>query len=85
MSTATTFTENLLIDGARVEASSGRTFDVFDPSTGERLATVAQATKADVDRAVASAHPVVGASGSKIATNVIGRRDRAASFAYARR
>ena len=55
MSTTTTQTEGLLIDGARVDASDGQTFDVFDPSTGERLATVAKATKADVSRAVASA------------------------------
>jgi len=55
MSTTTTRTESLLIDGARVEASDGKTFDVFDPSTGERLAIVAKATKADVDRAVKSA------------------------------
>ena len=48
-------TEGLLIDGARADASDGKTFEVFDPSTGERLATVAKATKADVDRAVKSA------------------------------
>ena len=37
-------------------ASDGGTFDVFDPSTGETLATVAKATKSDVDRAVSAAH-----------------------------
>jgi aldehyde dehydrogenase (NAD+) len=55
MSTTITLSEGLLIDGARVPASDGQTFDVFDPSSGERLATVAKATKADVARAVASA------------------------------
>ncbi|HSC14992.1 MAG TPA: aldehyde dehydrogenase family protein [Gammaproteobacteria bacterium] len=55
MSTTSTLIEGLLIDGARVDASDAGTFDVIDPSTGERLATVAKATKADVDRAVASA------------------------------
>jgi aldehyde dehydrogenase (NAD+) len=55
MATTATQTEALLIDGARVEASDGKTFDVFDPSTGERLAIVAKATTADVDRAVKSA------------------------------
>src|SRR5688572_19873031 len=55
MSSTATQTEELLIDGARAGASDGKTFDVFDPSTGERLATVAKATKADVDRAVRSA------------------------------
>ena len=55
MTTTTATTEQLLVDGARVDASDGRTFDVFDPSSGERLATVAKATKADVDRAVKAA------------------------------
>jgi acyl-CoA reductase-like NAD-dependent aldehyde dehydrogenase len=48
-------TEHLLIDGEGVAASDGQTFDVVDPSTGERIAEVAQATAADVDRAVGSA------------------------------
>src|SRR6185503_14776872 len=48
--------EQLIINGERVAASDGGTFDVFDPSTGELLATVAKATKADVSRAVAAAH-----------------------------
>jgi acyl-CoA reductase-like NAD-dependent aldehyde dehydrogenase len=61
MSTTTTRTEGLLIDGARADASDGKTFDVFDPSTGERLATVAKATKADVDRAVKSAQAAMDA------------------------
>ena len=47
--------EQLIINGERVSASDGGTFDVFDPSTGERLATVAKATAADVDRAVQAA------------------------------
>jgi acyl-CoA reductase-like NAD-dependent aldehyde dehydrogenase len=48
--------EPLIIHGERVPASDGGTFEVFDPSTGDRLATVAKATAADVDRAVASAN-----------------------------
>jgi len=47
--------ETLIIDGARVPASDGGTFEVFDPSTGEVLATVAKATTADVGRAVHAA------------------------------
>jgi len=47
--------EQLIINGERTQASDGGTFEVIDPSTGERLAVVAKATKADVDRAVASA------------------------------
>ena len=56
MSTATALTERLIINGERVEASDGKTFDVFNPSTGERLAIVAKATTADVDKAVRCAH-----------------------------
>ena len=48
-------TEQLIINGHRVDASDGRTFDVIDPSSGELLAKVAKATAADVDRAVQSA------------------------------
>lgn len=44
--------DTLIIDGTRVDASAGGTFDVYDPSSGEVLATVAKSTKADVDRAV---------------------------------
>ena len=51
----TTTTEGLIIDGQRVSASDGRTFDVYDPSSGDVLASVAKATKADIARAVQSA------------------------------
>ncbi|HEY2908319.1 MAG TPA: aldehyde dehydrogenase family protein [Vicinamibacterales bacterium] len=47
--------EKLIIDGQRVDASDGATFDVSNPSTGDVLAKVAQATKTDVKRAVQSA------------------------------
>jgi aldehyde dehydrogenase (NAD+) len=52
----TTTAEPLIVNGERVAASDGQTFEVFDPSTGDVLATVAKATKADVHRAVQSAH-----------------------------
>jgi aldehyde dehydrogenase (NAD+) len=48
-------TETFIINGERVSASDKGTFDVFDPSSGELLATVAKATKSDVDRAVSAA------------------------------
>jgi acyl-CoA reductase-like NAD-dependent aldehyde dehydrogenase len=48
--------EQLVIDGQRVDAAGGGTFEVCDPSTGGPLATVARAAKTDVDRAVAAAH-----------------------------
>jgi aldehyde dehydrogenase (NAD+) len=52
----TPMTEQLILNGERTQASDGQTFDVFDPSSGDVLATVAKATTADVDRAVAAAH-----------------------------
>jgi len=45
----------LLIDGHVVEAAEGRRTEIIDPATGERIATVAEAGPADVDRAVAAA------------------------------
>jgi acyl-CoA reductase-like NAD-dependent aldehyde dehydrogenase len=48
--------EQLIIDGARVNASDQGTFDVFDPSSGALLARVSKATSADIDRAVTAAH-----------------------------
>ena len=45
----------LLIDGQWVAAQSGKTFAVFDPSTGQQIATVAEADAADVNLAVAAA------------------------------
>jgi phenylacetaldehyde dehydrogenase len=45
----------LLIDGKSVDAKSGKKFDVFDPATGQSIAVVAEADKADVEEAVKSA------------------------------
>lgn len=45
----------LFIDGEQVDATSGETFPSLSPATGETIATVQQASSADVDRAVASA------------------------------
>ncbi len=47
--------EGLIIDGARTPASDGGVVDIYNPSTGQVLARVAKATKADVDRAVQAA------------------------------
>ncbi|MFP3563374.1 betaine-aldehyde dehydrogenase [Paraburkholderia sp. SIMBA_030] len=48
-------TQRLYIGGAYVDATGGETFDTLDPATGETLATVQQASAADIDRAVQSA------------------------------
>jgi acyl-CoA reductase-like NAD-dependent aldehyde dehydrogenase len=45
----------LLIDGERVPAADGRTFETVDPATGRPITVVAQAGAADVDRAVRAA------------------------------
>jgi len=45
----------VLIDGRWVPAKSGRSFEVFDPSSGEVIAHVPACEKPDVDAAVAAA------------------------------
>jgi aldehyde dehydrogenase (NAD+) len=47
--------DTLIINGTRVNASDGGSFDVYDPSSGDVLATVAKSTRADIDRAVQAA------------------------------
>jgi aldehyde dehydrogenase (NAD+) len=47
-------TQNL-IDGRWTDAASGKTFDTYNPATGEAIARVASSDKADVDKAVAAA------------------------------
>lgn len=52
------FLENvkgLYIDGEYVQAISGKTFDVFDPSTDDVIAKVSEAQADDVDKAVQAA------------------------------
>jgi aldehyde dehydrogenase (NAD+) len=43
------------VNGAWLEPAAGQYFDTADPSTGEKLATVAQGTATDVDAAVRAA------------------------------
>ena len=45
----------LFIDGALVDAKSGKTFDTVNPATGETLATIAEGDAADIDLAVRAA------------------------------
>ncbi len=47
--------KKLFIGGKWVEAASGKTFDTYDPATGEVLARVAEGGAEDIDRAVAAA------------------------------
>src|ERR1700675_1057597 len=43
------------INGGWIEPSAGQYFDTADPSTGEKLASVAQGSSADIDAAVRAA------------------------------
>jgi phenylacetaldehyde dehydrogenase len=45
----------LFIDGQWVRSTHGKTIAVYDPSTGKEIASVVDASDADVDRAVAAA------------------------------
>ncbi|MBX6350186.1 MAG: aldehyde dehydrogenase family protein [Clostridia bacterium] len=45
----------MFIGGEWVEGSEGRSFPTFNPATGEEIARVAEASEADVDRAVRAA------------------------------
>jgi len=47
--------KKMLIAGAWVNAASGKTFDTYNPATGEVLATVAEGDAVDIDRAVKAA------------------------------
>jgi acyl-CoA reductase-like NAD-dependent aldehyde dehydrogenase len=47
--------QQLLIDGSRVAAADGQTFETLDPATGLPITSVAQAGPEDVDRAVNAA------------------------------
>lgn len=45
----------MLIGGDWVKAASGRTFEVFNPATGEVLSSAAEGDSEDIDRAVKTA------------------------------
>ncbi|HYM49589.1 MAG TPA: aldehyde dehydrogenase family protein [Candidatus Limnocylindrales bacterium] len=55
MSTLIDVPARLLIDGTWRNADREATFDVIEPATGERMASVAKASPQDVDRAVQAA------------------------------
>ena len=49
----------LIIDGAAVDAASGRTFDTINPATEQVITQVAEAGPEDVDRAVQAARKAI--------------------------
>jgi len=57
---ATEIDGRMFLNGERVWARSGATFDAIDPATAEVFAKVALGDKADVDTAVASAQAAMG-------------------------
>lgn len=78
MSSAQSVTETprryqLFIDGKWVDAESGKTFSTPNPSTGETLAEVAEADKADIDKAVAAARRAFEGKWSKLSARERGR------------
>src|ERR1700731_2081595 len=48
-------TRKMLIDGKWVDAASGKTFEVYNPATGEVMAHVAEGDAEDINRAVRAA------------------------------
>src|SRR3982074_3610700 len=63
----------LFIDGQWVDAESGKTFTTPNPATGQILAEVAEADKADIDKAVAAARRALEGKWSKISARDRGR------------
>src|SRR2546429_9290870 len=63
----------LFIDGQFVDAESGKTFSTPNPATGETFAEVAEADKADIDKAVAAARKAFEGKWSKISARERGR------------
>lgn len=63
----------LFIDGKFVDAESGKTFETPNPSTGETLAEVAEADKADIDKAVEAARRAYEGKWSKMSARDRGR------------
>ncbi len=46
---------SLFIDGAWTKAAGGRSIDIVNPATGDRIGSVAHADRSDLDRALAAA------------------------------
>src|SRR5881628_938017 len=63
----------LFIDGKWVDAESGKTFTTPNPATGQTLAEVAEADKADVDKAVAAARRAFEGKWSRMSARDRGR------------
>src|SRR5919197_6262129 len=63
----------LFIDGQWVDAESGKTFETPNPATRQTLAEVAEADKADIDKAVVAARRAFEGKWSKMSARDRGR------------
>ena len=63
----------LFIDGQWVDSESGKTFKTPNPATGETLAEIAEADKADIDKAVAAARRAFEGKWSRMSARDRGR------------
>src|ERR1041385_4688808 len=63
----------LFIDGQWVDSKSGKPFKTPNPATGDTLAEVAEADKADIDKAVAAARRAFEGKWSKVSARDRGR------------
>ncbi len=63
----------LFIDGQWIDAESGKTFSTPNPATGETFAEVAEADKADIDKAVNAARRAFEGNWSKLSARDRGR------------
>jgi betaine-aldehyde dehydrogenase len=69
----TTRKYQLFIDGKWVDAESGKTFTTPNPATGETLAELAEADRADIDKAVNAARRAFEGKWSKMSARDRGR------------
>src|SRR5262249_13422211 len=63
----------LFIDGQWVDSESGKTFKTPNPATGDTLAEVAEADKADIDKAVTAARRAFEGKWSKLSARDRGK------------
>ena len=66
-------TGKILIDGKWSDAASGKTFDTYNPATGEVLARVAEGGREDIDRAVKAARKAFDGPWSRMTSSERGK------------
>jgi len=65
--------KQLLINGKWLDAASGKTFNVFDPATGEPIAQVAEGDAEDINRAVESSRAAFSGPWSRLTPSERGK------------